>query len=99
MAANQNSKILMCGITGNEKKVIKIKNITMIGKKGVSGQREDINLALISDTKAEISEVSDFTMVGVDYTESNVHSTSAANSGQLPTNVETEQLDKDCDMK
>lgn len=73
MAANQNSKILMSGLTGNEKKVITIKNITMTGKKGVSGQREDIDLALIRNTKAEISEVSDFTMVGADYTQSNFH--------------------------
>jgi hypothetical protein len=100
MAANNRNKVIVSGITGNEQPVTTFKHINITGKKGSSpGQHDDIDVALIRDTKAGISNVSNVKMVGVDNTKSNAHSTSAANSGQLPTNVETEQLNENCDMK
>jgi hypothetical protein len=90
MATNNNSKIVVSGITGNQNSVTNIKNITMIGKKGgCSDQHDDIDIALIRNNKNVISDVDNVNMVGADYTESNANSASGAYSRQSPTNVKT----------
>jgi len=82
MATNNRNKVIVSGITGNQQPVTTIKNINITGKIGSSsGQHDDIDVALIRDTHAEISEVSNVTLVGADNSKSNSHSTSVTNSG------------------
>ena len=54
--------------------------------------------SLIRNTKAKVSKVSHFEMFDADYTKSNDHSISDADSGQS-TNMKIEQLTQYCNMK